>query len=103
MSKRLEQLQTLFARNGNDPFLAYGIALEHGKAGQLDDAITWLDRTLAIDGRYAYAYFQKAKMLEQKGDSDAAITTLRTGIAVAKAAGDAHAAEEMMQLLATIE
>lgn len=103
MSKRLEQLQTLFDKDAADPFLAYGIAIEHGKAGRLDDAIAWLDRTLQIDSHYCYAYFQKAKMLDQKGDPDAARATLRDGITAAQSAGDAHAAEEMMQLMQSME
>ncbi len=99
MSDRLTQLHRLFEADPNDPFLTYGIALEHAKAGEPDDAITWLDKTLSIDGKYCYAFFQKAKMLDQKGDTDAARQVLTEGIATAQQAGDAHAADEMRELM----
>ena len=67
-----------------------------------DEAITWLDRTLAADAKYCYAYFQKAKMLDAKGDSAAAVAVLKEGIQAAQRAGDGHAAEEMMGLMETI-
>lgn len=102
MSDRLTKLEKLHAGDPKDPFLTYGIALEHGKAGRYDDAIAWLDKTLANDVGYAYAYFQKAKMLEQKGDTDAARAVLRVGMPAARAAGDAHAAEEMMGFLESL-
>ena len=103
MSPRLTQLQKLHAADPRDPFLTYGIALEFGKAGQFDEAITWLDKTLEADAKYCYAYFQKAKMLEEKGETPSAIAVLRNGMQAAQAAGDGHAASEMMQLLESME
>ena len=99
---RLTKLTKLYEADPNDPFLTYGIALEHGKLGAYDEAITWLDRTLAADAKYCYAYFQKAKMLDAKGDSAAAVAVLKEGIQAAQRAGDGHAAEEMMGLMETI-
>ncbi len=99
MSPRLTQLHKLHAADPGDPFLTYGIALEHGKTGALDDAIAWLDKTLAIDATYCYAYFQKAKMLDEKGETEAARAILQQGMKAAQAAGDGHAASEMMTLL----
>ncbi|MEX2214462.1 MAG: hypothetical protein WD768_10060 [Phycisphaeraceae bacterium] len=103
MSDRLTKLTKLHQADPRDPFLTYGIALEHGKLGAYDEAITWLDRTLEADAKYCYAYFQKAKMLEGKGDSAAAVQVLKHGIAAAQKAGDGHAAEEMTGLMETIE
>jgi len=102
MSPRLAQLQKLHAADPSDPFLTYGIALELGKAGHLDDAIAWLDKTLAADAKYCYAYFQKAKMLGEKGEDEAARNVLKEGMMVATSSGDAHAASEMAQLLESI-
>lgn len=99
MSPRLAQLQKLHAADPRDPFLTYGIALEHAKAGSHDEAITWLDATLAIDRLYCYAYFQKAKMLDEKGENDAAKAVLQEGMKAAKEAGDEHAASEIATLL----
>lgn len=102
MTDRLTQLHKLFEADSSDPFLTYGIALEHAKTGEHDEAITWLDKTLELDRNYCYAYFQKAKMLDEKGDSDAAATVLRDGINIARAAGDDHAASEMQELMEMI-
>lgn len=103
---RLEQLTKLHHADPADPFCTYGIALEHGKAGRYDEAIAWLDKTLGLDAKYSYAYFQKAKMLIEKGEEDAARATLNTGIDSARKAGGAealHAAEEMRGLLDTLD
>ena len=99
MSPRLTQLQKLHAADPVDPFLTYGIALELAKAGQVDEAITWLDKTLVLDTKYCYAYFQKAKMLDEKGETETALNILKQGMQAAQAAGDAHAASEMQALM----
>lgn len=99
---RLAPLLKLHAADPADPFCTYGIALEYAKAGRTDDALTWLDKTLALDSHYCYAYFQKGKLLADRGipgDDDAARKTLETGIAAATQAGDAHAREEIAALL----
>lgn len=102
MSDRLEQLTRFFEADPNDAFTAYAIALEHHKAGQTDEALAWLDRTLALDADFAYAYFQKAKMLTGRGETDAAKTELQTGIAAADRANDEKARRELTELLNTL-
>ena len=102
MPDRLEQLEKMHAADPDDAFCTYGIAMEHAKAGRLDDAIEWLDKTIGADGQYCYAYYQKAKLLSEKGDQEAARGVLHTGMKVARAAGDGHAAEEMGELLENI-
>ncbi len=103
MSPRLTQLHKLHAVDPADPFLTYGIALELAKVGQIDEALSWLDKTLAADANYCYAYFQKAKLTDENGDTDAAKAILKKGMTVAQAAGDAHAASEMQTLLESME
>lgn len=98
MSDRLEKLLAFHEQDPHDTFCTYGIAMEHIKAGALDEAIAWLDKTMAIDADYAYAYFQKARALSQKGDTDAARAVVDAGIAAAQRSGDQHAAEELAGL-----
>lgn len=102
MSERLPQLQKLYEVDPNDPFLTYGIALEHAKAGDADEALSWLDRTIAIEPRYAYAYFQKGKLLADMDRTAEARTVLQDGIAQAREAGEAHAVEELTGLLESL-
>lgn len=102
---RLEQLLKLHEADPGDPFCAYAIALEHGKAERFDEALRWLDKTLELDPNYAYAFFQQGKMHIALGDDDKARAVLQTGIAAARKHGSPdslHAAEEMTQLLQSI-
>ena len=103
MNDRLEQLTKMYQADSKDPFCTYGIAMEHAKADRHDDAITWLDRTLDIDNHYCYAFYQKAKILSAKGDTDAASEILRAGMETARAVNDQHALSEMGELLSSIE
>lgn len=103
MSDRLEQLQKLHQADPNDPFLTYGIALELSKAGQEEDALAWLDKTLERDAGYHYAYFQKGRVLSSLGRVEEARAVIRAGIDKASAAGDMHAASELSGLLQSLE
>lgn len=99
MSERLEQLEKLHAADPADPFLTYGIALEHAKAGRSEQAIDWLDKTLALDVNYHYAYFQKARALGELGRDDEAKQVLRSGIELAQQANNEKAQRELTELL----
>lgn len=103
MADRLAQLQKLLEAEPNDPFLLYGAALEHKKVGDADKAIEYLDRTLVADAGYCYAYYQKAQILEESGDEEAAIGVYKEGIAAAERAGDAHAKDELAAALMILE
>lgn len=99
----IEQLQQLLQNEPNDPFLLYGIAQEHFKAGRLDDAVAWFDRTLGADPDHAYAYFHKARALQAAGRTAGAVTTLHAGVAAAKAARDLKALSELNAYLDELE
>ncbi len=99
----IEQLQKLLAADPADPFVLYGLAQEHAKAGQTDEAVAHYDRCLAADPGYCYAYFHKAKALEDAGRVPEAVATLKAGLAAAKKAGDAHATSEISGYLDMLE
>jgi tetratricopeptide (TPR) repeat protein len=103
MSERLAQLTKLHQLDPKDPFLTYGIAMEHSKAQDFDTAIIWFDRTLEVDPNYCYAFYQKARALSEQGNDDAARQVLTQGMAAATRAGDAHAHSEMAELLSSLE
>lgn len=98
MSDRLAQLEKMHAADPADADLPYMIAIEHGNAERFDDAIAWLDKALALDAHYHYAYFQKAKMLSELGEDDSAVAVLDEGIAKAAAASDGKALGELQEL-----
>jgi len=103
MSERLAKLEQMLERSPTDPFLLYGIALEHKKAGDSARAIEFLDRTLAADAGYCYAYFQKGQVFESQGDTDAAKQAYRDGIDAARRKGDSHALSELEGQLQMLE
>ncbi len=98
MSDRLDQLTKLLTIDPEDADVPYMIALEYAKADDPETAITWLDRALALDPRYHYAYFQKAKMLSEIGEEDDALAVIDAGIAQATADGHAKAVGELQEL-----
>ena len=103
VSERLEKLTKMLEREPNDTFLIYGLALEHKKLGNTDETIRLLDRVIAIDPGYCYAYFQKGAAFESAGDNDAAKSAYRAGIDAARQKGDAHALGEIEAALSMIE
>lgn len=98
MTDRLAQLLKFHDSDPADTFATYGIAMEHVKAGDTDSALAWLDKTLAIDGDYAYAWYQKAAALVASGRTEEAKPVIEDGLAAAKRSGDTHAAEELAVL-----
>jgi tetratricopeptide (TPR) repeat protein len=102
-SERLEKLQKMLEREPNDPFLLYGIALEHKKLGDAEKALEFLDRVIAADAGYCYAYHQKGLTYESTGNVEAARAAYRAGVAAAEKKGDAHAREEISAALQMIE
>jgi tetratricopeptide (TPR) repeat protein len=100
---RLDQLHALLLKTPTDPFLTYGIALEHKKLGDTSAAIEWLEKTISLDARYCYAYFQKGQILESISQPDPARQSYRAGITAARAAGDGHAESELRGALEMME
>jgi tetratricopeptide (TPR) repeat protein len=99
---RLEKLQALLEKEPNDAFLNFGLAMELAKAGRFEESLTQFDRTIANDPNYVAAWFQKGRTYVNMGEIDRAKETLQKGIAQANACGEAHAAGEMTELLATL-
>jgi len=102
MTDRLQKLAQLHAADPADPFCTYGIALEHAKAGRAAEALVWLEKTLTLDPHYSYAYYQKAKVLSQQGQTAQAKAVLQIGMTDAAQTNtpDAkHAHAEMRTLL----
>jgi len=99
VADRIAQLKSILEAEPHDTFCLYGLAMEYSKAGEFQRAIEYFDRTLAVDPNYCYAYFHKARALEESGDVAAAQQALRTGLKQAQSCGDAKAAGEIAGLL----
>ena len=95
MPDRLSQLQAMLAKEPNDPFLLYGIAMEHKKQNNPTSALEFLARTITADSGYCYAYFQMGQVYESAGEIAAARKAYLDGIAAARTKGDGHALSEI--------
>lgn len=89
------QLEKLLALDPEDTFVLYGLAQEHAKQGDAEASIAFYDRVLAIDPDYLYAYFHKARVLEDEERFPEAIEALETGVERAKNKGDNKALSEL--------
>ena len=102
---RMAQIEALLAEDPNDPFLWYGLAMEHASGG--DDAECanvlrdLIQRTAAAP--YVPAYLQCGQALIRLDRTDEAAAVLRTGVEVAGRARDFHAQGEMQGVLSSIE
>ncbi len=100
---RLEKLMALLEAEPEDTFCTYGIAMEYVKLNDHEQALHWLDRTLAIDPGYAYAYYQKGRILAMLDQREEARAVLTRGLEAAVASGDQKAHQELQELLGTVD
>jgi predicted TPR repeat methyltransferase len=99
---RAQKLQAMLAQTPDDPFLLYALAMEMKKTDTAE-ALQLLERTIAIDPKQCYAYFQLGQTHESAGDTDSAKAAYTRGIAAADKFGDSHAKEEIAAALAMLD
>jgi len=92
---RMQQIEEMLTEDPNDPFLRYGLAMEHVSEGQDEEAILCFEGLLHVAPEYVPAYMQAGKLLARLNREDKAREMYRAGIAMARQKGDLHAAEEM--------
>jgi predicted Zn-dependent protease len=92
---RLAMLQQVVGQKPDDPFPRYALAMEHRKHGQHEDA--WASFSTLIENHPTYiaTYLMAGNVLVEMDRGDEARAVLDRGIAVAVAAGDAHAQSEL--------
>ena len=99
---RIDQLEALLAKEPNDAFLNFGLAMELAKAGRFAESLARFERVVENDPTYVAAHFHKGKTLISMGDMPAAKAELRRGIERAAACGEMHAKGEMEDLLGSL-
>jgi hypothetical protein len=102
---RMDQIEALLRDDPDDPFLRYGLAMEHASGGDDATCVNILRDLIARPAAdpYVPAYLQAGQALVRLDRIPEACDVLRAGIAAAQTAGDAHAQSEMQGLLASIE
>jgi tetratricopeptide (TPR) repeat protein len=100
---RKQQIEAMLAEDPQDPFLIYGLAMEHVSLGEDEAAVRCFQALLAIDPNYVPAFMQVSQALIRLGRIAEARSQLSRGIAVAQQQGNGHAAEEMQGFLAGLD
>jgi tetratricopeptide (TPR) repeat protein len=103
MQDRLSQLEELLKEDPNDPFLKYGIALEHAKLGNLTEAITRIENLLAEKPDYLGAYYQLGQYYEAAEDFGAAKNIYEKGMLLAKEKKNMKTLNELREALQLLE
>lgn len=99
----IEQLEKLLAADPNDAFTLYALGQEYAKRGDTERAVSFYDRSIAVNPDDGYTYFHKARALQACGRTSDAAAAARTGIAAARRVGDNKAMNELGGLLDELE
>ncbi len=101
-ASRREKIEAMLADDPSDTFLRYSLAMELEKEGENDSSLETLRSLMSDQPPYVPAYFRAGQQLAKLGRLDEARAALRDGIQHARTQGDAHAAGEMSEFLASL-
>lgn len=99
---RREKIEAMLIDDPRDVFLRYGLALELEKEGDHDGSLDRLADLANDVPPYVPAFFMAAQQLVRLARVAEARTYLRSGIEAARSEGNAHAAGEMSEFLASL-
>ena len=102
MPTRREKIEAMLADDPQDTFLRYSLAMELACEKQHEESLRRLRELASEQPPYVPAFFMAAQQLADLERMEEARGLLRDGIEAARAAGDAHAAGEMSQFLASL-
>jgi len=102
MPTRREKIEAMLAEEPADEFLRYSLAMELDKEGRHDESLAQLGGLQKSAQPYVPAFFMAAQQLARLRRIDEARSVLRDGIEEARRQGNAHAAGEMSEFLASL-
>lgn len=102
MPTRREKIEAMLAEEPSDVFLRYSLALEWEKEGEHEASLAGLAELQADPVPYVPAYFMAGQQLARLGRMSEARNVLRRGVEEARRQGNAHAAGEMSEFLASL-
>jgi hypothetical protein len=102
VTTRREKIEAMLTADPADPFLRYSLAMELDKEGEHDRSLAEFSGLMADGEPYVPAFFMAAQQLARLSRITEAREVLRNGIEQARATGNAHAAGEMSEFLATL-
>jgi tetratricopeptide (TPR) repeat protein len=95
---RLQQLLAFYEADPTDAFTIYALATEY-RAQEPERAWEFYQKLLTEHPDYVGTYYHAGKLLEQFDKKNQAEKVYRDGLKVARAAGQQHAASELLQAL----
>jgi hypothetical protein len=99
---RREKIEAMLAAEPHDQFLRYSLAMEFQKEKNHDQSLAILRDLINEKPPHVPASFRAGQQLAALGRLDEARAALREGIEAARSQGDAHAAGEMAEFLASL-
>ncbi len=96
---RLGMLRKMAAAKPDEPFPAYGLAMELSKQGHADEARTTFAALVERQPDYVPSYLMYGNLLVSMGAKDDASAVFGAGIDAAKRTGDDHARSELQAAL----
>jgi cytochrome c-type biogenesis protein CcmH/NrfG len=96
---RREMLEELVAKNPNDAFARYGLAMECMNSGEAAAADANFRLLVESNAQYVPAYLMYGQFLARESRNEEARKILTSGIAAAEKANNQHARSEMEALL----
>ncbi len=100
---RREQIQDMLGNEPTDPELRYMLAMEYISAGDDAGAVSCFEELIRVTPAYPPAYHMAGRALQRLNRIAEAKALLLQGIPIAQQQGDAHAAGEMMELMASLD
>jgi tetratricopeptide (TPR) repeat protein len=101
MSRR-EKIEAMLADDPRDTFLRYSLAMELDKEGDHKGSLARFAELTHDTPPYVPAFFMAGQELARLDRIEEARSFLRDGIEAARTQGDAHAAGEMSEFLASL-
>ncbi|GAC1639143.1 MAG: hypothetical protein NVS9B14_20160 [Candidatus Acidiferrum sp.] len=99
---RRQLLEEFVAKDPNDAFSRYGLALDCMNSGDAASADTHFRELLQRNADYVPASLRYAQLLVRESRTDEATQVLNAGITIASQKGNAHAKSEMESLFAEL-
>jgi len=99
---RREKLEAMLKLEPDDAFLRYGLAGEYDNEGRTDEAVALYRGLMQDRPPHVPSFFRCAQLFVRDDRIAEARALLRDGIEAARREGNAHAAGEMAELLASL-
>ena len=102
MTDRIEAIRALLAKDPDDVFLTYSLAMELVAAEQVDEALATFARCIELDGSYLAAFVEAGKCARAAGRLDEAKEHFQRAHEQAESAGETHTVDAVRQQLETL-